>query len=746
MFTPSDVLCRLRCLCATLLVCAPIVGFANAPTVTVVAASATHPAGEERGGFTSMTDDPLGPFAGQSVMFRGTGNGGLPQLYRYQIDFDQDVALDSIVVEGAAWGGGDSISLFDGQGIEIKTINVSNGGNSFHRQVLTLSGVVGRTFFLEEINTDSDWRYRSNIEVNLGGSAAANTIEVSVRALIDGISQIKIQDNQLWWHHIQAAAPGRHRDLDEPTNVNGFDWLPVWPFNDDGRDCDCESDRLDLSNAGIQLTNDLELRAFRVVNARDSAALIQSPSAGNGFLSIIELDDPSSGSAWYEVVAVYGSKSLITIPGTANPWLAGVPDGSTAAGGDVAPDQSPVLAPMTITPGIALSFSATGFANNDSGGGVGPDGKAEYQFHTAENGIADGNMPLSALAGVFLDQSQPDQSALPPILDFGAGGNVPDGTNYTNLSPQLKQVFFVGDGQTDGGVAQQVIPPAGATRVFLGIMDGSQYNNNSGEFEVEISDGTLPVNNVPTAVDDNVNADTGVSVVIDVLNNDQQLADTPIVVSVSADPTNGAAIAGADNDVTYTSTPGFVGDDNFQYIATDRDGDASRATVTVTVVDPNANVLPIANDDSASVRVDIQLGGNVVINVLANDQGLDDEPITVDIYSSPATGTIVVLADYRISYTTFDASTNEDTFEYRVTDANGDWATAKVTVSIQASTVDDGSSNNSNKKKGGGAINPLFLLALFLAILRSNALQSPARSHSHAVQARQRPPDQRSIK
>jgi len=37
--------------------------------------------------------------------------------------------------------------------------------------------------------------------------------------------------------------------------------------------------------------------------------------------------------------------ATITVPATADPWLAGMPNGTTADGGDVAPAESPVLIP-----------------------------------------------------------------------------------------------------------------------------------------------------------------------------------------------------------------------------------------------------------------------------------------------------------------------------------------------------------------------------------------------------------------
>ena len=79
-------------------------------TVTFESGSGTYPAGSTMMGddafYTSDTNDPVGPFFGQSVHFLGTVMGGQPQIYRYRLDFDDDVQLNSIVISGAAWWGG----------------------------------------------------------------------------------------------------------------------------------------------------------------------------------------------------------------------------------------------------------------------------------------------------------------------------------------------------------------------------------------------------------------------------------------------------------------------------------------------------------------------------------------------------------------------------------------------------------------------------------------------------------------
>ncbi|MGC4042657.1 MAG: PEP-CTERM sorting domain-containing protein [Armatimonas sp.] len=175
-----------------------------------------------------------------------------------------------------------------------------------------------------------------------------------------------------------------------------------------------------------------------------------------------------------------------TVLGSANPFLAGMPDGSTASG-DTAPGQSPTqVTGFNLTGGGMLTFSVTGSV--DFGGGA-PGDPADGSFDVvkgAENGISGYNAPANALIGVFLNDDQPDGSAAPGDLDFSAGGL---GQSFSSLSPGLKQTFFIGDGLTGNGTGstQTFNIPTGATRFYLGTVDGSGWFNNSGSFQVNVT-------------------------------------------------------------------------------------------------------------------------------------------------------------------------------------------------------------------------------------------------------------------
>jgi hypothetical protein len=95
----------------------------------------------------------------------------------------------------------------------------------------------------------------------------------------------------------------------------------------------------------------------------------------------------------------------------------------------------------------------------------------------ANNGISDITVPIDALLGVFLGPGRPDLNPPPGALDFSTAAS----QGYASLSPALQQVFFMGD-----GAGKTIIAPPGATRLFLGTMDGFGWANNIGDFRVNI--------------------------------------------------------------------------------------------------------------------------------------------------------------------------------------------------------------------------------------------------------------------
>ena len=60
--------------------------------------------------------------------------------------------------------------------------------------------------------------------------------------------------------------------------------------------------------------------------------------------------------------------------------------------------------------------------------------------------------------------------------------------DFHELSPKLRQVFFIGDGQRLDGSFQKFVVPVGATRIAFGNMDVQEWNNNAGSHKVKVNE------------------------------------------------------------------------------------------------------------------------------------------------------------------------------------------------------------------------------------------------------------------
>lgn len=194
-------------------------------------------------------------------------------------------------------------------------------------------------------------------------------------------------------------------------------------------------------------------------------------------------------------VSSHAATVSVTVAGTSNPYLAGMPDGSTT-GSDQAPAQSPVQVPGSLAGGALTFTNAAGGVSRAPGcvGACNPIDGNEFWDHSygAVHGISDMRAPIESLVGVFLDASQPDSSAAPSALDFQTLG-----LDFLNLAPELKQVFFIGDGLTSANVVQQFAVPTGATRLYLAVWDGYGWYNNSGAITIDVNGVQLDAGTVP---------------------------------------------------------------------------------------------------------------------------------------------------------------------------------------------------------------------------------------------------------
>lgn len=186
------------------------------------------------------------------------------------------------------------------------------------------------------------------------------------------------------------------------------------------------------------------------------------------------------------------------------------------------------------------------------------------------------------------------------------------------------------------------------------------------------STGTVTVAVAPKAVDDTVTVVAGGNAHVDgpgVLGND---LGTGLSAAIVTGPQHGTASIAPNGEFDHTPTPGFSGTDTVTYQVTDAAGRTATATVTITVK-------PVAVDDEATTPNGTTVTTPASAGLLANDLGTG---LRVTDHGTPAHGTVTVDPDGTWSYTPDAGTSGTDSFEYRVTDAAGQTATARAWVVV----------------------------------------------------------------
>ncbi|SNS67414.1 Ig-like domain-containing protein [Antarctobacter heliothermus] len=358
------------------------------------------------------------------------------------------------------------------------------------------------------------------------------------------------------------------------------------------------------------------------------------------------------------------------------------------------PDGNPV--PVTLTLGSGVT---------NAGGDL--TGTPETGFEDATTSVlVEIAGPVASIQIEYANGAVSQQGVIISDIEFstvdvdGSGPDAVDDTISTTIGEPVTIDPRDNDTDPDGDplTVTGITPATNGTAVLNG--DGTvTYTPNDGftgtdTITYTITDGTtsdtatvtytvtddVDPNIPPTAFDDTAETDSGTTVTITPLANDDDPDGDNALLTVSSitPPANGTAVLNGDGTVDYTPAAGFIGTDTFTYQLADPDGGSDTGVITVTVGDPNAP--PVAVADMAETDE----GDPVVIDVLANDSDPDGDPLTLDSIATDPTNGTVALSGGGDSYTyTPDAGfTGTDTFSYTVTDGNGGFATAEVTITI----------------------------------------------------------------
>jgi len=212
---------------------------------------------------------------------------------------------------------------------------------------------------------------------------------------------------------------------------------------------------------------------------------------------------------------------------------------------------------------------------------------------------------------------------------------------------------------------------------FVGS-DGFAYTVSDGWGGTATANVTITVvspNAAPAAAPDRATTSTGTPVTIDVLANDDDPEGGPLTLTGVTLPAHGTLSLTPEQRFVYTPAPGFSGTDGFTYTVRDADGLETTGAVEVAVEERNAP--PIAAPDTASVTA----GASVTLDLVANDNDPDGDPLRLVALGLPAEGRIAVNPDQSVTYTPDPGFSGTDRFTYTVGDGKA-LAQAEATITV----------------------------------------------------------------
>lgn len=208
--------------------------------------------------------------------------------------------------------------------------------------------------------------------------------------------------------------------------------------------------------------------------------------------------------------------------------------------------------------------------------------------------------------------------------------------------------------------------------------DSFQYTISDGHGGTATSTVFVTVNPaaaIPVANDDAVTTAEDAPATVAVLANDSDPSGGTLTIATFTQPAHGT-VAFTGGTATYAPEADYHGPDAFEYTVRNAAGAAASARVDITVT--SVNDAPVAAGDTAS----IDEGTATVIDVVANDRDVDEDPLTVISVSAPGHGRAAVASPHEVRYTPSAGFHGVDSFTYTVADPSGATATATVTIGI----------------------------------------------------------------
>jgi hypothetical protein len=140
---------------------------------------------------------------------------------------------------------------------------------------------------------------------DMGQDFQSTLKEFRVEACIDGLTELHLTADGLWWKELGAAKPGRMNGVNLPTYIDGKPWYPEWHKASEIRGYDsCEPFKMPLGTLNFDYeveaiggddstTNPHEISG---IEDRDPVTMISEPNQ-----QVISIPDSQPGEKWYRL-------------------------------------------------------------------------------------------------------------------------------------------------------------------------------------------------------------------------------------------------------------------------------------------------------------------------------------------------------------------------------------------------------------------------------------------------------------
>jgi hypothetical protein len=318
-------------------------------------------------------------------------------------------------------------------------------------------------------------------------------------------------------------------------------------------------------------------------------------------------------------------------------------------------------------------------------------------LNTAENYTEDQTHQLSAL---LIDDV--DDSVVTVTLTLS---NPAVGVLNTGSAGSATATFNLNSGvwQVSGNISDvnllladlQFTPNANVDENFvLSVLVSDGTDNISGNKAFTAT----PVNDAPSAANDDATLNEGGSVTLQLLSNDNDIDDgiNSSSLEIVRGPTHGQLTLNADGSVTYTHDDSENFSDTFSYRVRDNAGQLSNTAEVQLTINPVNDNRPQTQDQEVSMMAGDDLDSEYSLLSSASDS--DNDSLQIILIDGPDHGTLELRADGTFTYTPDNNYNGVDRFTYVISDGDHVSELATVAIRVQA-PIETNDTNKPQKPK-----------------------------------------------